>query len=67
MSMFSVWRSAYQRDGLPGFYQGLEAQLFKGFISQGLTMIVKQRIEQIIIALYFYYIQHKKGLIMGSH
>ncbi|KAL5521389.1 hypothetical protein ACEPAG_9315 [Sanghuangporus baumii] len=58
--MFSIWRSAYRQDGFSGLYQGLEVQLFKIFISKG-------SIEQIIVALYFYYIQHKKGLIMGSH
>ncbi|KAL5504659.1 hypothetical protein ACEPAH_7322 [Sanghuangporus vaninii] len=63
MSMFCIWRTAYQHDGLSGLYQGLEAQLFKGFISQGLTMMIKQRIEQIIIALYFYYIQHNSPRI----
>ncbi|KAL5531989.1 hypothetical protein ACEPAF_5552 [Sanghuangporus sanghuang] len=64
----------------------LEAQLFKGFVSQGLAMMVKQRIllvgdddetfvltfhirriELIIIALYLYYIQHKKSPRMGLH
>jgi len=53
-SMFDVWCSAYERDGLPGLYQGFEAQVAKGFLSQGLTMMTKQRLEQIIVALYLY-------------
>jgi len=53
-SMFDVWSAAYERDGVPGLYQGLEAQVAKGFLSQGLTMMTKQRLEQIIVALYLY-------------
>lgn len=42
-SMFDVWRTAFERDGVSGLYQGLEAQVVKAFLSQGLTMMVKQR------------------------
>lgn len=30
-------------DGVGGLYKGLEAQLLKGFVNQGVTMLVKQR------------------------
>ena len=46
-SMFDVWRAAYRRDGLAGLYQGLETQLFKGFLNQGTTMMIKQRFVQV--------------------
>ncbi|EPQ55335.1 mitochondrial carrier [Gloeophyllum trabeum ATCC 11539] len=49
-----IWSSAYKRDGLRGLYQGLEVTILKGFLSQGVTMMVKQRIEQLVIALYLY-------------
>lgn len=42
-SMVGVWRVAYERGGFTGLYQGLEGQLLKGFLSQGLTMMTKQR------------------------
>ena len=42
-SMLSVWRKAYGQEGWVGIYQGLEAQILKGFVSQGVTMMVKQR------------------------
>lgn len=29
--------------GLPGLYQGLEVQILKGFLSQGVTFLVKGR------------------------
>ncbi|PSR71701.1 hypothetical protein PHLCEN_2v12405 [Hermanssonia centrifuga] len=42
-TMFSIWKRALLREGIPGAYQGLEAQIVKGFVSQGITMMVKQR------------------------
>ncbi|TFK50816.1 mitochondrial carrier [Heliocybe sulcata] len=50
-----IWTSAYQRHGPRGLYQGLEVTILKGFLSQGVTMMVKQsRIEQLVVALYLY-------------
>lgn len=42
-SILSIWRKAYEREGWAGIYQGLEAQILKGFVNQGVTMMVKQR------------------------
>lgn len=42
-SMLTIWEDALRREGPFGLYQGLEAQLIKGFLSQGVTMMVKQR------------------------
>ncbi|KAF8161406.1 mitochondrial carrier domain-containing protein [Crassisporium funariophilum] len=38
--------------GIGGLYQGLEMQIIKGFLSQGVTFLVKGRIEQLIVAAY---------------
>ncbi|KAJ7047828.1 mitochondrial carrier domain-containing protein [Mycena alexandri] len=38
--------------GIPGLYQGLEMQIVKGFLSQGVTFLVKGRVEQIIVEMY---------------
>lgn len=43
VSMLTIWEDALRREGGRGLYQGLEAQLLKGFVSQGVTMMVKQR------------------------
>jgi len=51
-SMMSIWSDAYERNGWSGVYQGLEAQIVKGFVNQGVTMMVKQRVELIIVAMY---------------
>jgi len=39
----------------PGFetlYQGLQMQILKGFLNQGVTFLVKGRIEQLVVAAY---------------
>lgn len=46
-SMLTVWKKAYKRERWTGVYQGLEAQILKGFVSQGVTMMVKQRYASI--------------------
>jgi len=38
--------------GIPGLYQGLEMQIIKGFLSQGVTFLIKGRVEQIIVEMY---------------
>ncbi|GLB37830.1 putative mitochondrial carrier [Lyophyllum shimeji] len=54
---FSVMRRKLQADrnvkpGPRGLYQGLEVQILKGFLSQGVTFLVKGRIEQMIVNAY---------------
>ncbi|GBE84129.1 mitochondrial carrier [Sparassis crispa] len=52
MSMFAVWREAFRSAGWAGLYHGLTAILLKGFVSQGITMLVKQRIEQAVMHIH---------------
>lgn len=42
-NMVTIWEDSMRKEGARGLYQGLEAQLLKGFVSQGVTMMVKQR------------------------
>ncbi|KAL7277568.1 hypothetical protein ACG7TL_008493 [Trametes sanguinea] len=42
-SVTDVWSRAIKEEGWRGLYQGLVAQLVKGFVNQGVTMLVKQR------------------------
>ncbi|KAJ3983819.1 mitochondrial carrier domain-containing protein [Lentinula detonsa] len=44
--------------GIQGLYQGLEMQILKGFLNQGVTFLVKGRIEQLIIQTYM---RHRLG------
>lgn len=43
LDMWNVWKSVWTKDGMGGIYKGLDAQILKGFVSQGVTMLVKQR------------------------
>ena len=42
-NMVSIWRRIVRREGAGGLYQGLEAQITKGFVSEGVKMMAKQR------------------------
>lgn len=42
-SPINIASEIIKREGVKGLYQGLEAQLIKGVISQGLTLSTKQR------------------------
>ncbi|KAI0785838.1 mitochondrial carrier [Abortiporus biennis] len=42
ISMATIWERAFKNEGWAGIYQGLEAQIVKGFVSQGVTMMIKQ-------------------------
>ncbi|KAJ3850287.1 mitochondrial carrier domain-containing protein [Lentinula lateritia] len=41
-----------QASGINGLYQGLEMQILKGFLNQGVTFLGKGRIEQLLIEAY---------------
>ncbi|KAI0087111.1 mitochondrial carrier domain-containing protein [Irpex rosettiformis] len=43
MNMLSIWERTVRKEGVGGLYQGLEAQITKGFVSEGVKMMVKQR------------------------
>ncbi|OSC98404.1 mitochondrial carrier [Trametes coccinea BRFM310] len=51
-SVTDVWSRAIKEEGWRGLYQGLVAQLVKGFVNQGVTMLVKQRIERAAVRVY---------------
>ena len=43
LTILQIWHSALEREGPKGLYQGLEAQVAKGVVSQGVTLMVKTR------------------------
>ena len=45
VTMMRIWSAALEREGIQGLYQGLDAQIMKGFVNQGVTMMVKQRCD----------------------
>ncbi|KAI6865827.1 hypothetical protein KC343_g1822 [Hortaea werneckii] len=46
-------RKIYRDEGLSGLYSGLEGEVLKGFLSHGLTMMVKDRVHIGVIQLYY--------------
>ncbi|KAM5545018.1 hypothetical protein V8D89_001129 [Ganoderma adspersum] len=52
LSMADVWASALNAEGWRGLYAALGVQILKGFVGQGVTMLMKQRIERAVVRLY---------------
>ncbi|KAI9641586.1 hypothetical protein NHQ30_010399 [Ciborinia camelliae] len=43
----------YKEEGMAGLYEGIGGEIIKGFLGHGLTMIVKDRVHELILSLYF--------------
>ncbi|KAJ8058755.1 hypothetical protein OCU04_011744 [Sclerotinia nivalis] len=43
----------YKKEGIGGLYEGIGGEITKGFLGHGLTMLVKDRVHEFIISLYF--------------
>jgi len=52
-TIFDTLIKIAKEEGLPGLYQGLSGEVLKGFFSHGFTMLLKERIHQLIIQLYY--------------
>ncbi|KAK5719421.1 hypothetical protein LTR15_007944 [Elasticomyces elasticus] len=46
-------RKIYREEGLSGLYSGIEGEVLKGFVSHGLTMMVKERVHVGVIQMYY--------------
>lgn len=51
-NLVDVLRKTIKRGGVKGLYQGLDSQLIKGLFSFGTTMMVKARVETLLVALF---------------
>ena len=51
-SLPEVFIKVVQKKGVIGLYQGLESQLLKGIISHGVTMTVKDRVEDLYVQAF---------------
>lgn len=56
-TVFSTILRIAQTEGLLALYQGLGAEVLKGFFSHGITMLMKDRIHSVIISLYYSVLQ----------
>lgn len=52
-TVFSTILRIAETEGPAGLYQGLGAEVLKGFFSHGITMLMKDRIHAMIISLYY--------------
>ncbi|KAB8289789.1 hypothetical protein EYC80_010422 [Monilinia laxa] len=43
----------YKEEGIAGLYEGIGGEIVKGFLGHGLTMIIKDRVHELILSLYF--------------
>jgi len=59
---FSTILRIAQTEGLWALYEGLGAEVLKGFFSHGITMLMKDRIHGVIISLYYTIMQSLKKL-----
>ncbi|GAB7357319.1 hypothetical protein MBLNU459_g8279t1 [Dothideomycetes sp. NU459] len=46
-------RDIYCTEGLAGLYSGVDAEIVKGFLGHGLSMVLKERIHMLIISAYY--------------
>ena len=58
MTVRGVLTKTYREGGAMALYRGLQSQILKGIITQGVALMVKQRIEQIVVQAYL----RRKGL-----
>lgn len=61
-TVFSTILRIAQTEGLRALYEGLGAEVLKGFFSHGITMLMKDRIHGAIISLYYALVQSWKKL-----
>ncbi|KAL6710483.1 hypothetical protein ACN47E_008531 [Coniothyrium glycines] len=56
-TVFSTILRIAQTEGIWALYQGVGAEVLKGFFSHGITMLMKDRIHTVIISLYYSILQ----------
>ena len=52
-NLFSMIRSIYKSNGLQALYRGLEFEVLKGFLSHGMTIMVKDTIQKFAVRLIY--------------
>ncbi|KAK6348370.1 hypothetical protein TWF718_006165 [Orbilia javanica] len=55
--VLEVLKEAYVSGGLVGMYEGVLGEIFKGFFSNGITMLIKETLHRQILSLYIFIIR----------
>jgi len=53
LAIFRSLANIYNTEGVKGMYSGLDAEVIKGFLGHGLSMVLKERIHVLIISAYY--------------
>ena len=53
-TVFHAVMKIYKEEGVAALYDGVWGEIFKGFLSHGMTMIIKEEIHKLIIRMYFW-------------
>ncbi|PQE32246.1 mitochondrial carrier protein [Rutstroemia sp. NJR-2017a WRK4] len=61
-SVFGLIARIYREEGLGALYEGIGGEILKGFLGHGLTMIVKDRVHEVILSLYFWVLKTLKKM-----
>ncbi|SCV68518.1 BQ2448_639 [Microbotryum intermedium] len=65
-SNFDVFSETIKKYGLFGMYQGLEGQIAKAFLSQGVKLVVKERIEWVIVLVARYLTKQRRAKALAN-
>ncbi|KAK6582270.1 hypothetical protein PZA11_004678 [Diplocarpon coronariae] len=52
-TVFNTVVNIYRSEGAAGLYEGVWGEIFKGFLSNGVTMTIKEAVHKLIIQAYF--------------
>ncbi|KAF3906434.1 hypothetical protein ABW20_dc0105479 [Dactylellina cionopaga] len=52
-AIYETLKEAYMAGGIAGMYEGVRGEIFKGFFSNGITMLIKEALHKQILGLYF--------------
>ena len=53
-TIFGTLFTIVEREGWTSLYEGLELEVVKGFLSHGITMVIKQAIQRLLIKLWYF-------------
>lgn len=53
-TIFHTVLNIYRTEGATALYEGVWGEIFKGFLSNGITMTLKEAIHKLIIQMYFF-------------